>query len=453
MKNNKTNRFQTSLTIALALASWAVSPFAANAQDGGRLVTLSFSSGLNYEADDGEPSETTWQTRLNGVVFSETRSQRFRIAAGGLLEVTDDDSDITDSNASVDYAWFNRDTELAVGASFASVAVDEADLDDDFDGSDLTDDDGRRDTAQANITLTTGRAARFGTTTELLYRERTFDDVTDPDLIDNIVMSAATTLRFTLDRRIEMRVFGSWQETEEQDAVNETETIIRYGVAGDFLIDRAWTLGLSLASVETETETTVAPLVEEQGFQFNANLTRFMPNGRLVFSLTLDREDDDEEVNTFTVARSLELANGAAVSASLGAVSFEDGDVLGIFSVSYENEILRGRTLSFALSQTGGENDDDENILRTRLAATYRQDLTRNSSIALTGTLAAVDVLEGVTDDTTRASLGVRYTHDLTRDWSLVASATQSVTYEDGDRTDRGEVFSINLQRTFSFRP
>ena len=176
------------------------------------------------------------------------------------------------------------------------------------------------------------------------------------------------------------------------------------------------------------------------------------PDGRLVFSLSHEVLEDDE-LTTLTAARSMTLANGAAVSASAGLVAFEDGDVLPAFGLTYSQEILRGRTLTVALRQTGGENDDDEDILRTRFNAVYEQDLTRNSRFAVTGALASVDVQQGSTDDTLAASLGLSYIHDLTDDWALVARADHRITYEDGDRTDRSDVFSLNLERTFSFRP
>ncbi|MEM9523557.1 MAG: hypothetical protein AAF982_06125 [Pseudomonadota bacterium] len=415
----------------------------------GPVFTLDLSTGIRYEEEEDEPTEAFWRTRADLEAFAETRNQRFTFGFGAELRAEEGMTDISRPTAGLNYQLFNRSTAFEADLTWREVDVDSGFLPEDFDADDIDRGEGTRETHAARFTLETGLDARFGTRTVLAYRQTDFTDTVDPDLVNEIRYDASTELRFSIDRRIQVTAFAEWSEESEDDAMETVETNTRFGVGADLLIDRVWSANIDLAFAEEEIETTGGTVVTE-GAVIDLRLVRDMRNGSLSFSAN---HNGTEDISSFTAARRLALANGASVSAELGLISFEDGDVLPTVGLTYRNEILRGRTVTLSLRQSGTENDDDEAIFRTVLNAAYRQELTRNSQFGVNGAIVAVTPQEGGDPDTLAASLGVSYSHDLTRDWALVARADARQTFEDGTRTDRSGVFSVNLERTFSFRP
>ena len=71
-------------------------------------------------------------------------------------------------------------------------------------------DGGTRETHEARFRLETGRAARFGTISRLEFRQIDFTDTIDPELVNTTRFLASTELRFSLDRRVELRSFASF---------------------------------------------------------------------------------------------------------------------------------------------------------------------------------------------------------------------------------------------------
>lgn len=417
----------------------------------GPLLTIDLSTGFFYEDNDDAPNESYFGTRLTFGAFTETRSQQFSIDVGALARIDDNNRTdfITEPAANLSYALFNRGTRLDVDLGLREADVDDGFLPANFDADDLALDDGTEETTTARVTLVTGADRRFGTRTSLGFRQREFTDTTNPDLVDQVRLDASTELRFTVDRRVELTVFADIAERTDDDAIDTVETNYSAGLRGELLLDRAWTASFEVASVVEEIETT-AGITREDGVDVSATLTRFMPNGTLAFDASYSAIDG---VAALATRRALTLANGATVSAQLGIFNFDQGGVEPNLGLTYTHEILRGRVVTLNLTQSGSESDDDETLLRTVLNASYRHELTRNGTLSLNAGLADVAVQEGASADTLATTFGVAYRHDLTEDWSLVARADTQVTFEDDVQTDRENTFSINLERTFSFRP
>lgn len=411
---------------------------------GGALVTLNV--GVGYSYDDDDDPENTLGTRLDLGVFSETRSQRLSFSVGTRAEISDGETALADSDGQFNYAIFNRYTEASIDLRYREV-----DVDDDFDPNAPGATSGSRETHSAALQLITGRTTRFGTQTVLSYEQIDFVDVTDPNLVNQITLGVDNSLRFSLSRRVELRAFGSWREETRDEAIEEIETRTRFGLGTTVLIDRAWTGSADLAWSEIETEIGAA-VTTQDGLDGNLTLTRALSNGTLSFAY--DREvTTADPIDSLSVARDMALANGAALSASVGLVAFDGDDIQPAFGLAYEQEILRGRTLSASLTQEGRVDDDDETTFLTQLAVRYRQELTPRSFFAASLSASAVDVVTGPSDDTERASVGLEYGHALTQDWALVARADHTRVFEGGMETDRDSSMSINLERSFSFRP
>lgn len=432
---------------ALLLATPGLAQDGPAAQDdtllGGALVTVDVGMGASYEDDS---DQSLLNTQLGLGVFSQTRSQRFNFSIDTRTELSDADISLANVNGQLGYAIFNRYTEASVNLSYREVPID-----DDPEPDTLAFNPGTRETHVASLQLITGRTTRFGTQTTLSYEQLDYVDSNDPDLVTRITYGANTNLRFSLSRQVELRAFASWREQTRDLAPQEVETTTRFGLGGTFLIDRAWTATTELGWNSLETEQGGA-VTTEDGLNFNLGAVRAMPNGTLSFGYDhlVIRGDTIERL---TIGRDLDLASGAAVTASAALVSFENGDVLPALGLTYDQEILRGRTLNLSLTQDGNVNADNESTFRTQFDIGYRQDLTPTSFVAASFSASAINVISGPSADSERASFGLQYGHALTRDWNLVARADHTRVYEAGTETDRNSLFSINLQRSFSFRP
>lgn len=414
------------------------------------LFTIGVSTGFTYEDSEDEETDAYFGSRFNFGVLTATRTQTFEFNVGGESRLSENETEtFINPSAILNYELQNRSTLFSTDLIWREADVEQGFLDPDFDASDLNVDDGTRSTHEARLRLVTGRDARFGSDTRLEFREVDFQDVTDPDLVPETRYTASTELRFSVDRRTELTVFGRWTERSEDDVLQTVETNTSLGVRANVLLDQAWTGQFEAAFLAEDTETT-AGLVEEDGFDLSAEVTRFLPNGQLAFAASY-RDLEGDTQTELSVSRALELANGTTLSGSFGVVSFDGGDLQPLVGLRYSREVLRGHVLAVSLEQRPGEDDDDNDVVRTLFNVSYDQLLTRNSRIGLTAALAGVDQQLG--DDTLAASIGISYAHDLTEDWSLVARADSQLTFEDGDRTDRTNRFSINLERTFSFRP
>src|SRR6056297_2598330 len=420
------------------------------AQDAGAppLLFIDISTGLEYEDQlnrDGAFEATT----SRGVgYFSSTADQRLSFETGVTARADEDRLDLINPFATIDYARFNRATEIGFDLSFLRSEIEGDALDDDFDATDLERQDGVREDIDVGMRLITGRASPFGTDTRLRYAQQTFSDgATDSD---SSTHSARSTLRFTIDPRIELRLTGFWEQEETDDAVNTVETTRRVTLDADLAIDRAWTASVGIGFAELETETT-GGIIQQSGVEGTLRIVRDLPNGSLTFSSDHVLKDDGWR-NTVQVIRSIQTANGDVLNASIGQIFFEEGGSGHLAFVDFTRTVRRG-SLSVALSYDSDLDATDELIHRTRANAALRHDLTEVSGVSIDGGLASVEYDNPARADALRVDFGVAYLHALSNDWTLAARAEHQVLYQDGNFNDRTNVLSLNFERRFSVRP
>lgn len=424
----------------------------AQGADDAPLFYFDIETGLRFEDDSTTGTESSFDTRLGLGIFTATSNRRLSFEASTLAQTLGGEAFLTDPSVALSYSIFNRGAEISLGLDYTANDLDDVVLDDDFDADDLIEDGGRRERVEVSAGLVTGRDAPFGTETDLRYLENDYSDGATAD--DETLISATTTLRFTLNPQINLRTTGFLSRRDEDDVGNTVETIHQYGLGADLLIDPAWSANLDFGFREIETETDVLGTrvrTAVDGIEAGLVVTRDMRNGALTFSANRSVIETGFE-DTLRVRRALVLANGAEISGSLGAVIFEGADPIAIYGASYVNEIRPGSRLNFSLDRTGGVNDDDENIIRTRLNAGFDQDLTPNSSWSLdTGLLLVEDAsLTGM--DTSRFDVTLGYTHALTVDWNVAARLQHQVT-DDGMAENRVNTVSLSLERRFFWRP
>jgi len=461
MKRSSTQGLKRSgygLAVGCTAAGLLAFPVLAPAQEtGGLSGRVDLSAGLRFEDRDGGGDKTSLTTQLNFNLSSETRTQTLGLRGGGRFELDDEgDTDFTPQAVVLSYGIANKDTQASGTLSFREqdLSQDVSD-EDDFTGAELTAEDGERRDVSAGLSFATGGQGPFRTSTSLSYRTRTFDNVVDPDLFDSETTSLGTTFSFLINPQVTLRATGSFSETEDEDAVNTQRTRVRYGLGADVQVDRLWTAGLDLgfANIETERDDGLGgrDTTEDDSLEFGVSAARAMSNGNLTFNLGRSLSDSGEQTN-FRVSRAMELAGGASLQGSFGLTAFDGGETRPVASLSYSQDTRRG-AFSVDLQQSAGVNDDDDDVIRTRLSARYSEQITAVSRWSLQGSLQSVNVVDGADPDTLRLSVGPGYSRALTDDWDFDASLTHRVTFEDGDRDSRRNTLSIGLKRSFSFRP
>lgn len=452
--NIKTSRSRTPISGSLfagALAAFCMAaPLPAAAQDGGDppLLFIDISTGLEYEDQRNRDGMLEALTSLGVGYFSSTADQRLSFQTGVTARAGEDRHDLINPFATIAYARFNRDYEIGFDLSYARSEIEGDDLDDDFDAADLERQDGVREDIDLGVRLITGRASPFGTDTQLSYGEENFLDGATDD--DSVTHRARTTLRFTIDPRIEMRLTGFWEQEEVDDAINTVDTTRRITLDTDLAIDRAWSASVGIGYVELETETT-GGTTRTDGVEGSLLITRALPNGALSFSSDHVVEEEGWR-NSVRLRRIIEMANGDVFDASIGQIFFEEGGSGHLASLDYTRTVRSG-AFSVALNYESDLDAADQLIQRTRFDASLRQDLTDVSGWSLDGGLASVEYDNPAAIDALRVDLGLAYLHALSNDWTLAARVEHQVLYEDGDIDDRTNVLSLNLERRFSVRP
>jgi len=420
------------------------------AQDAGAppLLFIDISTGLEYEDQLNRDGAFEATTSLGVGYFSSTADQRLSFETGVTARGTEDQFDLINPFATIAYARFNRDTEIGFDLSYLRSEIEGDDLDDDFDAGDLERQDGVREDIDVGVRLITGRASPFGTDTRLRYaQENFFDGATDDD---TVTYNARSTLRFTIDPRIELRLTGSWDREETDDAIQTVDTTRRLTLGADLAIDRAWSASVGIGYAELETETTGGTTLED-GVEASLLIARDLPNGGLAFSSDHVLEEDGWR-NSVRLRRTIETANGDIFNASIGQIFFEEGGSGHLASLDYTRTVRSG-SFSVALNYESDLDAADQLIQRTRLDATLRQNLTEVSGWSLDGGLASVEYDNPVSIDALRVDVGLSYLHALSNDWTLAARVEHQVLYEDGDIDDRTNTLSLNLERRFSVRP
>lgn len=453
MKQEKQSSIRRCALLCGALGTTTLMGFAVPAAAQGfrdaPLLFVDVATGLSYETfNDAREDETELTTRFGLGYFTSTDRQRLSFQTGLTLRAREDESDLINPFADITYARFSRGAEIGGRLTYSRSEVEGSAVDDDFDADDLDREDGTREDIDLRLTLLTGRDAPFGTDTELRYDETNYFDGATSD--DRQTHQARSTLRFTIDPRIELGLTGFWRQEETFNADEEVETVRRVTLGADLDIDRAWSASVGVGYAEVETDT-IAGVDVEDGAEGFFLLTRELRDGDLSFSSDHVVTEDGWR-NSVRLRRVYEISETDQLNVSIGQIFFEEGGSGHLASVDFDRR-LRFSTLSLGLNYTSDLDDADLLVERVRADFDVRFDIGDNSSLGLDGSLASVSYENPVTIDALRADLGLSYRHALANDWNVVARAQHRVLYEDGNLDERNNLFSLNLERRFSVRP
>lgn len=439
----------------LAVGSLGAGTLALAQDEGGLFARIDVSTGLVAETGDGATDDVTARAGLSFGFDSVTRAQAFRFSAGTDFEVDGNGTDLVRPRATLSYTRSSRATELSFGAAYSEIDLDENRVDGIETDEETIADAGSRISASANLRLVTGRDARFGTDTQLSWSRRDYSGTTDPDLFASTTLRAATTLRFDLTPTASLRLTARQDRREDEDAPQTDRTTTRLGAGADLQLDRAWSLSadLTATTIETERDPPVpGPRVETEtdGLDVALTATRALPNGSLTLGFRRELEVTGSRT-IFDIGRSLQLREGE-LAVSLGVVRFDDGGTAPVATLSWNQALTPTSSVNASLSRSAAVNFDDENVLRTRLSLGYQQSINAVSGWSASLGLADTQV-QGGTGDQRRIDFGLGYRHALTQEWDLSAGLNHRLTYKDGSREDSFTTLTLNVERSFLFRP
>jgi hypothetical protein len=421
---------------------------------------------LNFrlESEDGEPE---FRTGFDLGLSTATRTQLLRFSGDFGLTVPLEDidtADFDDPRYQLEYLRDNGQSRIS-----ASAFIETSDIDGtavifdpgadpgDFDEIELVEDDGTRERRQLSLGLEWGLRDPVGGTLVYDVNETEYSGTNDPDLVDSRSTAVSGSLRLDADRTLSFVIDALHRLTEEEaNLLNpETETeVVRAGLGTQWQMTPVLLLDGRLGWSEiTETLTvgSTSFIDEEEGAEIALAFTLDRPNGS--WALGYDRALTGVGAqDTLRLTRELALPRGAVVTASLGARYMPSGETYAIGSFDYGRDTRRGR-IGLSASRDAEVNSDDFEVLRSRLRASYSEDLPDGASWTVSGSFFESDFTNPAEPDLATGQLSLNYARPLTPEWDLSGGIRLRETHEEGEDTDRSTTVFLSLERQFRLRP
>ena len=462
--NGRTHR-QTFTTVQPGGATLALLCFvapAAQAQDvpPGMQATFDITQRLEFSDNPGldadGDSDFYGRTVLGFGLQSITKVQSFAFNLGTDIEEfqddNDDDIDITNSFATLNYTRNTRNALFGLNLSYRESDTDSEFFDDDIDqdGGIITQDDGTLVSFGYGLRAAVGQEAPIGASFDWNYNELEYKDTSDPDLNDSTRNNFSGQVDFALSPRISTSLVGTYDDFDTEDPTGTDRESKGLGLDTSLEVSPILTadIGLSYDRIERTGGTNRT----DEGVSGSIGLTRALSNGSIGISYESDVfANDDGRRSFFSVSRDMELPRGA-LSFSLGATG---SDALGtdpLVEADYRHDLPTG-LITLGLSQRVVVDEDDNEEINTSLRAAFDQEINAVSGYGINFAFFDRNVLDDAGDDGQRYDIGLTYRHELTRDWGLVSGISYTHTSEDNDDDrDRTTVF-IGLQRSFDWTP
>lgn len=399
----------------LALTSVAT---AQSQESGGLRITFGIEQGLLLRDNPSLaiPStgvDTSGRTSLRFGILSETRSQRLAFDMKGAVATGSKTEDgLVSPAATLSYQ---------LGSAAALLQLDGFIREADVDTLTFTSvipalgapvitavrGTGTRLQTGATAAMEFGRSSLFGGSLSLGRTDTVYSGTADPNLIDNVLLTAGAAARFDLTK-VSTATIGVTASRLEEDGRQATDS-------------------------ETLT----------------LDYTHLSQNGAYLANLTATRLDDGTR-HALLFGRTVDLSTGQ-LSFAFGVNTLLNGSPEGVGRLDWQQDFAAGALRLGLLRQIVGSDRADETRI-ARLTMNYEQQLT--SLIGLNLTVGLQDSRETMTGQNTLATdLSASLRRDLLQDWGLNLGATHRVKNDDRvGRIDSTGIF-ITLSREFEFRP
>jgi hypothetical protein len=397
-------------------------------------------------------------TDLTFGLESKTRTQTIKLAFGGqtvLGHLADDDGDtfgFQNPFGTLDYTQNGASTTLAVQAGYKQLDVNDTDIADTFTNTDLIYDNGTLEQITANLQMEFGTRSPIGAAFSLGYSDSTYQDTTDPDLIDTFNFSVDAYLRVDLSRTAELKLIARFSETDEDDLLDSKQSTRNIGLGLTYTINPTLVFGSDLTFDRRERRTTVLGVESaeiDEGVSAALSLTRQLPNGSLgaIFNSAVITGGRSASL---TVDRKMDLKRGS-VTYSFGAKQTNSNGFDPLLSVFYQGELPRA-SYTVKLSQDANTDLDGDQFLNSNISLGYAYDLNSISSLTLDLSHRASDAQALLGIDRAQSNFSVGYTRALTKDWDLRASYKHRLVDDDGSAAVRSNTIAATISRSYLSR-
>lgn len=455
--------WSTRVAVVGAVSMCAAVASSQQAREMGEELFFDLSTGFlandNYERLETPTGDTyLWINDLTLGYSSRTDASSFDAAIGGRLQLGEFGED-PDENG----GFFNPFLTLSYGRQGAgselatSLLLRETDNGLDIyeieDSTDLIIDQGTRRDLKFAAGLSLGKDAPISFDGDLAYAERRFMDTDDPDLTDQDTVRVSADLGFALTQSARFLVTASYEDRDDIEDIKNDETNTSVGIGLLAEIDPTLTFrGTISYSINETTRTRDGARVTDTEERPTIDFALFQDRNNGTNRVSLSSELDGGGFRTtLSAGRATELRNGT-LDFSLGVTQTESGHIDPVGSLDWTRQ---NRDSVFSLSFSNGvqTDDDDNEVLFSRLAAAFVQEITPVSGFRVSLGTSASEGLDDDTDDRRYASAGLSYFHDLNEDWSFVAGYTHEYSVDGDDDTMTANQVFATFDRRFSLRP
>jgi len=451
---------RAALTAGLAAAAILPAMLPAAGQErGGPLLTFGIDTSLR--ADDNidlvanpDGGDIRSETRLSFGLSSATRLQRLALTADTGLRFSTaagDESGFERPTLSLDYLRQTRSARLAADLSYRTTDLgffDPATLDEELRPEDLVAGTGQVTRYSAALALETGLQAPVGLELSLATQGRSYSGTTSPNLTDSRTDSAGAAVVLRPDRATEGRIGLSVSEYSS-DGTGITDRSTRsLDLGASRRLSEAVEVSAALSLVEIEETSASGATASDRGLSARLEMRRALPAGSLGAAVESDLTNTGRRT-TVEIDRNFRLPRGA-LSFSLGASAFEDGDPEIVGSLGYSRDLPTG-TIGAQLERRLDSTSDDLRQTTTRASLDYSYQINDLSSLSLDMNFVALDVASGASS--ARASLTTTYTRSLTRDWDLALGYEHRYVDPSSGSQARSNAVFLSIGRDFQIRP
>lgn len=457
----------TTAIIAALSTAWPSIATPQTARTGGLEVDVGVGTSVtvddNLELDPVSPGTSyISDTTLSFGISSITGSQALNVIGSGVLRFADipgrSIAGFEDPKIVGSYVITSKNSRFTIDGRYEYVDREFLDpfqvaLEDQQAAGGLNGDGGTLELWNAGILYETGLNAPM----KLAFSARNFGrnyydvPVFNTDLFDATTNALGLTIGYDISpvTLVFANVSQSWYEAEDIPQTDRDTLSYSVGLSQD--INQALTLGASIGF--TQIDETQFGLPNDQDSNIGSvSLVQQLRNGDV--SILLDRSADINGSRTsLTFGRSLTLPRGD-LGLTVGLSRGPGGSVDWIGSLDY-NRQLKSSSFFVAFIQRATTDNNDNEILDTRLNAGYTYDITSISRVNLTMGLGHSESSgTGNAPTIDRVNFVAAYSHDLTKDWTI--DGGYQFRYLD-DSSNTGSATSnsifVALGRNFSFRP
>lgn len=460
-------RGQSSKKIYLTTAAFlAATSYSYGQQlEGPRGPELTFDFGLEFAVDDNEdlndPSlgtTTRFDTLLGFGFESVTQSQRLTFGANSSLRFTDEPVigtvfELVSPEFRAGYSRFNRTSRFDFSGFYS-----EFDLDDRvftfFDARlnpvDLVVSAGELRQSNFDVRYETGIGGPLNFAIDFNFDDRNFVDTIDPNLFDRTRILTTASVEYAVSEVLTARIVGSYEDFDSEGDFTTDRQTTRITFGGSYAVSPVLDVDASINYTTFETESGGATVLDDDDIGFGLFATRDLRSGTLTGGV--ERTITTAVARTeLSVARDFELPTGE-LGFGVGYSFADEGEDRFLVSFSAERDLPTGRVTA-RLSQEAVTDDDDDDILFTRLDLNYNQTINRSSSFGVgLGLARSEEIGPGVDEDITRASLNLSYNRSINRDWDWSVGYRHRLLDVDGS-TSNSNAFFTGIDRSFSIRP